>query len=244
VLGLFAASIVALTLWVVVERRVDEPMIDMRMFMRRPVLLTNVAGILAGFSMFGAFVLIANFIQSSPEAGGYGFGASSTVTGLYLLPNTIFGLFGGVLANLIGSRFGSKIPMAIGMLNAGLGIGIVALWHTSAWQIVLGMIVFGAGVPMAFAAMAKLIVDAVRPTETGVAGGMNTVTRLIGGVIGGQVGAVMLTTDTIPGTSVPAESAFTYAFAAAALVAVLGGVLSLFATPVRRRTAIPALETE
>ena len=56
---------------------------------------------------------------------------------------------------------------------------------------------------MAFAAMAKLIVDAVRPTETGVAGGMNTVMRTIGGVIGGQVGAAILTADTIGGSDDP-----------------------------------------
>ena len=54
--------------------------------------------------------------------------------------------------------------------------------------------------------MAKLIVDAVRPTETGVASGMNTVMRTVGGVIGGQVGAAILTAETIPGTDVPTEA--------------------------------------
>ena len=59
------------------------------------------------------------------------------------------------------------------------------------------MLVLGGGVPLAFAAMAKLIVDAVRPIETGVASGMNTVMRTIGGVVGGQVGAAILTANTI-----------------------------------------------
>jgi hypothetical protein len=40
--------------------------------------------------------------------------------------------------------------------------------------------------------MAKLVVDAVRPSETGIASGLNTVMRTIGGVVGGQLGATVL----------------------------------------------------
>ena len=65
------------------------------------------------------------------------------------------------------------------------------------------MVGIGIGVPFAFAAMAKLIIDAVRPSETGVATGMNTVMRTIGGVIGGQVGAAIVSADTIGRTRHP-----------------------------------------
>ena len=51
--------------------------------------------------------------------------------------------------------------------------------------------------------MPKLIVDNVRPTETGVATGMNTVVRTVGGVIGAQVGAVLLAANVAPGTACP-----------------------------------------
>ena len=81
--------------------------------------------------------------------------------------------------------------------------------------------------------MPKLIVDAVRPTETGVATGMNTVVRTVGGVIGAQVGAVLLAANSAPGTGVPTESGFVDAFwigAAGALVAALAAV---FARPRR-----------
>jgi hypothetical protein len=88
--------------------------------------------------------------------------------------------------------------------------------------------------------MAKLIVDSVRPTETGVAGGMNTVMRTVGGVVGGQIGAAILTADTIPGTAIPAESAYTSAFAIAAVTSIAGAALALFVTPLRRRLLVPA----
>jgi MFS family permease len=190
--------------------------------------------------MFGTFVLLPNFIEMSPETAGYGFGASSTATGLYLVPNAVTGIFGGTLAGVIGKRKGSKFALALGMLIGAFGVGVLALWHDRPWHIIVAMLIQGLGIPMAFAAMAKLIVDSVRPTETGVAGGMNTVMRTVGGVIGGQVGAAILTSDTIRGTSIPAESAFTIAFTAATVAALAGAALALFVTPLRRRVLIPA----
>jgi EmrB/QacA subfamily drug resistance transporter len=242
--AVFGLSAAALAIWVVVEQRVDDPMIDMRMFVRRPVLLTNVAAAVTGFSMFGAFVLLPNFIEASPELAGYGFGATATVTGLYLLPNALTGFAGGPVAGVLGRYVGSKVPLALGLLLGAAGIGILAIWHDRPWQIVVSMLVQGLGITMAFAAMAKLIVDAVRPTETGVASGMNTVMRTVGGVIGGQVGAAILTADTIGAGSIPAESAFTVAFAIAAVAAGLGAALSLFVTPRGHHRGLRALEAK
>jgi EmrB/QacA subfamily drug resistance transporter len=242
--AVFALSAAALAIWVLVEQRVEDPMIDMRMFVRRPVLLTNVAAAVTGFSMFGAFVLLPNFIEASPELAGYGFGATATVTGLYLLPNALTGFAGGPVAGVLGRYVGSKVPLALGLLLGAAGIGILAIWHDRPWQIVISMLVQGLGITMAFAAMAKLIVDAVRPTETGVASGMNTVMRTVGGVIGGQVGAAILTADTIGAGSIPAESAFTVAFAIAAVAAGLGAALSLFVTPRGHHRGLRALEAK
>ena len=70
--------------------------------------------------------------------------------------------------------------------------------------------------------MPKLIADAVSPTETGIATGMNTVVRTVGSVIGSQAAVTLLASEVIGDSSVPAESGFTTSLwlgAAAALVA-------------------------
>ena len=102
ILGLFAVAAVLLVAWVLVELRVPEPMVDMRMMARRTVLLTNITALIIGFAMFGVFVLVPNFVEMPrgvPEqwAGlvDYGFGASATMAGLYLLPSSIVLLFAG-----------------------------------------------------------------------------------------------------------------------------------------------------
>lgn len=247
--ALLAGAASLLALWGVVELRVQEPMVDMRMLARRPVLFSNLTGLIAGFAMFGSFVLIPNFVETPrglPEQLArlveYGFGASTTTTGLYLLPGSLTGFASGPLAGVLGRRYGSKWPMALGMALASIGLSLLALWHDRPWQIVLGMIVLGAGVPFTFAAMATIIVDTVRPTETGVATGMNTVMRTVGGVIGGQVGAAILTADTIGRTQIPAESAFVTALwigAAAALVAVFVALLVTARRPLPQLVVVP-----
>jgi EmrB/QacA subfamily drug resistance transporter len=253
IVSLFVAAAVLGVAWGIVELRVPEPMVDMRMLAYRPVLLTNIIALVTGFAMLGSFVLIPNFVQAPADLPAsvarlvdYGFGASASKTGLYLLPGALMGLIGGPLAGRLGKQFGWKLPLVLGMALVGLGIASFAIWHDEPWQIVLGNVALGFGVVLAFAAMATIIVTSVRPTETGVATGMNTVMRTIGGVIGGQVGAAILTADTIPGTPVPAESAFVTAFWLSAIAALGAAVLAVFVTPrravARRPVAVETLD--
>ena len=252
-LGLAAAAVVLLVAWGMAELRVDEPMVDMRMLARREILFTNITAMIAGFAMFGTFVLVPNFVEmphglsmSLQHAVHYGFGASATKAGLYLLPSSVTLLFAGPLAGLIGKRVGFKWPLASGMLLVAASAGSLAAWHAKPWQILAAMPVLGIGVGFAFAAMATLITEAVRPTETGVATGMNTVMRTVGGVIGGQVGAALLTAHTIPGTNFPSVDGFKIAFTIAGGVALIGAGIAVFITPprLRRRERLVVSTTE
>jgi len=238
---------VFLALWVVAELRVTEPMVDMHVFVQRQVLFTNICALITGFAMFGTFVLIPNFVETprglaADTAGlvGYGFNASATKAGLYLLPSSVTLLFAGPAAGVIGRRIGSKWPLAAGMLLSGISAAMLALWNSQTWEILLALAVLGIGVGFAFAAMATLITQAVRPTETGVATGMNTVMRTVGGVIGGEIGAAILTAHLIPGTTVPSLHGYEVAFAIAAAAAFVGVVAAVLVTPRRERLVVAA----
>ena len=118
----------------------------------------------------------------------------------------------------------------------------MALWHAEPWQIIVTFAIGSIGVAAAFAAMPRLIVDAVSPTETGIATGMNTVVRTVGGVVGAQIGATLLASMTVGATDVPAESGFVVAFWLAAAAAVIGAGLAAAIQPRRARAAAPARE--
>jgi EmrB/QacA subfamily drug resistance transporter len=245
--GLFVGAAGFLALWVVAELRVPEPMVDMHVFVQRQVLFTNICALITGFAMFGTFVLIPNFVETPRGLAAdtaslvhYGFGASATKAGLYLLPSSITLLFAGPAAGVIGRRTGSKWPLAAGMLLSGVSAGMLALWNSQTWEILGALAVLGLGVGFAFAAMATLITEAVRPTETGVATGMNTVMRTVGGVIGGEVGAAILTAHLIPGTSVPSLRGYEVAFGIAAAAAFVGVVAAVLVTSRRERLVVAA----
>jgi EmrB/QacA subfamily drug resistance transporter len=226
VLGLAVASAALFVLWGVVEARVESPMVDMRMLAHRPVLLTNLATLGAGFALFSCFVLVPTFVQM-PKSLGYGFGASATMAGLFLLPASIAQLPAGPLGGLLGRRYGSKWPLSGGMAIVAVSAVMLAWEHDHAWEVAAAGAALGFGVGLAFAAMVALIAENVRETETGVATGMNTVVRMIGAVIGGQLGAALLTAQTVRGGAFPAESAYTTAFALSAVAAVAAAAVAL-----------------
>jgi MFS family permease len=131
---------------------------------------------------------------------------------------------------MLGRRYGSKWPLALGMgLVAVAGLGLAGL-HDQPSHVILAMVLLGAGVAAAFAAMAALITESVRPTETGIATGMNTVMRTVGGVIGGQIGAAILTSYTSAQTGFPDEQAYTIAFGLSAAAAALASGVAVFIT--------------
>ena len=70
---------------------------------------------------------------------------------------------------------------------------------------------------------------------------MNTVMRTIGGVVGGQVGAAILTAKTIGDTPVPSEAAFSTAFWISAAGTAIAAVIALLITPRARRARARAV---
>jgi EmrB/QacA subfamily drug resistance transporter len=239
VLGLIAAGLIVLVLFGLFEQRVREPLVDMSVLRRPTVLATNVTTLLVGFGMFGAFVLIPQIAQT-PEVSGYGFGMDATKAGLLLLPACLVMLVTGALSGKLSLRFGGKVTLAVGVLVAAVGLGLLAAQHGSVTTIVIySMIVFG-GMGLAMAAMPTLIVDAVPPSMTGQATGVNALIRSLGSSIGSQVAATLLAGSITAGTLLPADSAFTDAFAIGAVAALVAGGAALLIPRARADRAQPA----
>jgi EmrB/QacA subfamily drug resistance transporter len=245
-LGVFGAAILVLVMWVWVELRVPDPMIDIAMMRDRSVFWTNIVAVSAGFAMFGTFLLLPAFVEmgASLPPGlaskvDYGFSASVIVAGLYLLPASAIMLIVGPLAGVLEPRLGARVLTFGGMVILGLGGLMLALAHSNGIEVVIAMALVGTGIGLAYSMLAKLIIDSVAPAVTGVAMGMNTVMRTIGGVFGAQVGAAILSTRTIPGTpAIPEQSAFTITFLLAGAVALVGALCCL-RVPRRPRPETP-----
>jgi len=248
VLGLIAAGLVVLALFGLFEQRVREPLVDMAVLGRPVVIATNVATLLAGFAMFGAFVLIPQ-IAETPKSSGYGFGMDATKAGLLLLPACLLMLLAGGVSGRLSMKFGGKVPLALGVLIAAVGLALLAVQHGSVTTIVIYSVVVFAGIGLALAAMPNLIVDAVPPSMTGQATGVNALIRSLGSSIGSQVAATLLAGSVAAKTLLPTDRAFTEAFTIGAVASVVAGAAALLipragagqAEPVRDAATLTAV---
>ena len=226
-LALLAAGAVVLAGWVVLQLRTTQPLADVRLLARPPVLMTNLATLLVGFGMFGSFILIPQLAEA-PESTGYGFGLSATGAGLLMLPGALMMLIAGPLAGRLTRRHGAKLPLVAGALIASTGLLLMGIDHGARGAMLAWNLVLSIGIGLAFAAIPNLIFDAVPRSETGEATGFNTLVRSVGASLGSQISAAILTGSVVAGAVLPSEGAYTTAFlvsagfaAAAALVALL-----------------------
>jgi EmrB/QacA subfamily drug resistance transporter len=190
-IGLLAAGAVVIAAWIAVEVRSREPLIDMTMMRIRGVWTTNLVGFLLGAGMYASFIVFPQFAQL-PKSTGFGFGATIVVSSLYLLP-AAFGMgVLGTFAGRVATRFGSKHALIVGTGITSAAFGWLAIAHGHPYDMLASSTLLGIGIGLAFAALGNLIVQAVPPSQTGVATGMNTVMRTLGGALGGQLSATFI----------------------------------------------------
>lgn len=233
VLGLFAAAAALFALWIAVEDRVADPLVDMHMLRHRTVLAGNVATVLLGFGFFAAFVLVPRFAVM-PRSTGYGFGSSVTGAALLLLPTPLCQLLVTPLSSRLSRVYGSKVPLVAGVVAALAAFVELTFAHGSILAIEIGMGLQGAGSGLALAALPNLMVEAVRRDQTAVATGMNAIMRAIGSSIGTQVCATIVAASALGATGLPRERGFTIAFVLCAATS-LGALAAGLLIPSRRR---------
>ncbi|WP_157437287.1 MFS transporter [Actinoplanes subtropicus] len=165
------------------ELRTARPMVGLRTLWRPEVRDTNLATLLLGFGMFAAWMIVPLLVQQDPRTGA-GFGAPAAAVGLYLLP-TAAGTFAVTpLVGRIAEASGPRSPLFLGGLAAAVSYGWMAAAHGSPVSLLLALLVEGAGIGLAFAAVAVRTVRSVPADQAGVAAGVNTIMRTVGGTLG------------------------------------------------------------
>jgi EmrB/QacA subfamily drug resistance transporter len=242
-LGALVGGLAVLAAFVAFELRRVQPLVDMRVLAERPVLATNATGFLIGVAMFGSFLMIPQFAQT-PESSGYGFGMTVLQSGMLMVPSSVVMLICGPLAGHLGNRAGFRTVLAAGTIANALSFAVLALAHDTTVQFILANILIGVGISFGFASMANLIVGLVHPSEVGVATGINTIMRTVGGAFGAAIVTVLLTGDTIGGSSIPTEHAYTQAFAISGVISVLALLAALAIPRPRRPEPMPVAQPQ
>ncbi|MEU8176619.1 MFS transporter [Microbispora hainanensis] len=208
-LGLLAAALVVLLLWGWWELRVSEPLVDLRVTARRQVLLTNLASIVVGFSMYAQALIVMQILQL-PAATGYGLGQSMLAAGLWMAPSGLVMMAVSPLGARLSAARGPKVTLIAGSLVMALGYGSSTVLLGSTWGLLVVTCVCSMGVGLAYGAMPALIMGAVPRSETAAANSFNTLMRSIGTTVCAAVVGVVLSQMTIRlgGHVLPSEGGF------------------------------------
>jgi EmrB/QacA subfamily drug resistance transporter len=225
VIGLLLAAAVLAAAWVMVELRVKAPLIDMGMMRAPAVWINNLVALLFGVGMYSFITFLPEFLQT-PKSSGYGFGASITQSGIYLVPLTITMFVGGLYTGKLAAGIGSKAAVVMGSIAATGSYFMLAFAHSQPWEIYVSSTLLGIGLGLAYSAMSSLIVEAVPASQTGVASGMNANIRTIGGAIGASVMASIVTAKLLH-SGLPTESGYTTGFAFLGIVSVVATIAAV-----------------
>jgi EmrB/QacA subfamily drug resistance transporter len=239
---LFAGAFV---LW---ELRAREPMLPMRLFRSRPFSGGNATIFLQWGSALGAVFFMAQFLQT-------GLGWGPLAAGLGLMP---WGATTIIVPQIVGrliNRFGERPFIVAGMSLSGAGmawIAVIAGPDLAYWQMVVPLIVSGAGIAMTLPAAQSSVLTSVAPQNIGKASGTFSTMRQLGGAFGV---AVLVATFTGAGSYASAQD-FSDGFVAAIFAAAglsLAAAVAGLVVPRRGESsepgpaqppAVPALETE
>jgi EmrB/QacA subfamily drug resistance transporter len=218
-LALLAIGAVFVVAWIEVELHSHEPLIDMAMMRIRGVWTANLSAFLLGAGMYASFIILPQFAQL-PKSTGFGFGASVVVSGLYLLPTALLMGVIGSQAGRVAKRYGSKPSLVVGAGITALAFGFLFVAHAHPYDMLISASLLGIGIGLAFAALGNLIVQAVPAQQTGVASGMNTVMRTLGGALGAQLAATFIANN-VDIHGLPTVTGFTDSFLMATIFLVV-----------------------
>jgi EmrB/QacA subfamily drug resistance transporter len=203
------AGIALLAVAVVVETKVREPVVPVRIVVRRTPALAIIASLAVGMAMFGGAVFLGQYFQ-------IGRGYSPTEAGLLTIPLMAGVLVSSTVSGRMISRSGRVKPYivtgSIVLVFGFLGLGVVD-HDTSLWLVGAAMAVSGVGVGMTMQNLVLAVQNSVPLRDLGAASASVTFFRSLGGTIGVSVlGAVLanrVSADLAAALHVPAGASST-----------------------------------
>jgi EmrB/QacA subfamily drug resistance transporter len=173
-----ALAVVLLPLWVLIEKRVSAPMLDLSMFSNRLFAAATGAAFINGLARFALMFLFVFYFQGAQSN-------SAIEAGIKLTPLALGMLVASPLAGIYADRHGSRALAAIGMLVTAAGLaGMTTLGvHSPYWQSMIWLALVGIGSGMFNSPNTAAIMGVVPANRRGVAAGARTLLQNTGAVL-------------------------------------------------------------
>jgi MFS family permease len=234
VIALFAGSAVFFAVFIVVERRVSQPLVDLALVVARPFANANLCAFAIGYSFYLATFVIPLLAAAPPESG-YGQGLSTTEIGLLLMPTALASLLAGWVGGRALDRLGPRVLVATAATIGILAYISLALAHGSWLQLTIPVGVLGLSIGLGLTAVYPIALRSSDLDKTAVAVSITANMRNTAIAVGTQVAYAILLGAGFVGPFLD-EVGFTRTFVMGAIVAGLALVAAAF---LPGRTAAP-----
>jgi EmrB/QacA subfamily drug resistance transporter len=186
IISLVALSVLGVITFILTERRVRFPMVQFDFFRSRQFVGTNGIAFVVSFAMLAMFFFMALYMQNI-------LGYSPLEAGIRFLPSTLLIIVAAPVAGRLTDRIGPRIPIVV-----GLTLAAIALYLQSQITIDTGydyllptFALMGLGIGLTMSPMSTAAMNAVHEAKAGVASGILSMSRMVGGTFGvAAVGAL------------------------------------------------------
>ncbi|MEO8968011.1 MAG: DHA2 family efflux MFS transporter permease subunit, partial [Solirubrobacteraceae bacterium] len=189
VISLLAVAAIGLVSFVVIERRVRAPMVDFTFFRSRSFLGASVVGFIVSFAMLAQFFFLALYMQNILHY-------TPLQAGVRFLPSTVVIIVMGPIAGRLTDRIGPRPLMTAGLLvvAAALLIQSRLTVHSGYGLLLPGFVLMGVGMGLVMSPMSTAAMNAVDRSKAGVASGVLSMSRMVGGTFGVAVMGALIAT--------------------------------------------------
>lgn len=235
----FIASAISLAIFVLIERRVPSPLVDMRLLKDKTLMPSYIIAIATGITMFMAYPAIVQLVRNPVPLG---FGGSAVDAANVQLPFMIMFLVFSSITPLIINRIGKLNPIIIGTIVSLIGSVGLLVFHSTKPAVSINLAIIASGLSMTITATWNVIVSSSPKSFVGISVGVGALLLFIGMSIGPALtGVYMENHQTIKGVQGSYPSLGSYN-----LVCLTSGLLSAvslgFVLLLRRRVAQKTIE--
>ena len=236
--GLFAISAVSVAGFIMIEKKVQSPLLDLKLMSNKLFLPPTAILMLVFMSIFMVYLTIPVMVRSPQPLG---FGGDAVAVASVQLPFMAVLLVGTILSGFILNKIKNTKLTLIGTVISAAGFFILFMFHSTTGMVSVGLAILAAGLSLSITGAFNVILLSVPMQMTGIALGMTLLLNLVGMSVGPALAGVLQQTNqgTVPGVPglFPTEAAYNLVFAIAALVSLASVAMAI--SVARRKIAQP-----
>jgi MFS family permease len=229
VAGLFSVAAVSLAVFIVIEKKVSSPLLDLKLMTHKMILPATIILMMVFLCMFMVYQTIPILVRSPQPLG---FGGDALVTASVQLPFMIVLLVGTIMSGFILNKVGNTRLTLLGTIISAIGFFSLLLFHSTEFMVSVTLAIIAAGLSLSITGGFNVVLLSAPIQATGIALGMALLLNLVGMSIGPSIAALFQqmyqgTVEGVAGEQFPTQDAYNLIFLTAALISLASIAIAL-----------------